>query len=1665
MKSKIFTYLVLLTLLLGLTHYVDAQVVTSKIFGVGPNTQSNTADDVVLARSLAGFEDVTTPTFYVNVEVSGLPVLTQDFNLDIINFFASLPSRWTTISLTSPKGTTYVLANKSLGSWPGYLYDATMNRVNPRKIARDCSENPAHNGTGDINSVKSLNPTNSFIGEDPNGTWKLEIGPTTIGGVEGIYYDRISLVFRYAIPYLATSNVTKPTSCTAADGNIKFQLYVGGCNTKGGFYKINGGVAKFVPFYDSGLSAEITEGLLTAGTYEILVFPAINSTTPDLTKVHSTLINIEDSTPPAIACPPAQTVTLDETGKKIFNITHPTATDNCGTPTTVLNVKYYDGASDAIGGLSYNNLKVSPGVSKPYNIKGVGKVVFEFVTKDASGLTTTCSTTVTSLANTNYCANDTEAPFFPFGECRDYFIVYDANSQASFSFRAPYYFDNCEIATRKLTGTYLGGASPVTGATTFTADFVSGVYSPYTIKGAGSLELKFEVTDKKGNKGTCTSIITTKIRTGPCVNDLTKPVLTNCQANSTLNLNNTTNQATFKVTTPLMSDNCGVDSTRITMTYLDGAKGIYDETYREWFNIKGGVTSNDFTVVGTGRVEFNFYVYDQSQNESSCKTTITVVANTADTEKPVITGCPASHTVTLAANGVANSIVIFPKAMDNVGVTSSVLNMRFFDGATDVANKTEYLGVFSATDANRDFNIKGVGRLVLEWIYKDAAGNTSICTSTITSISPTTDPCSTFNPVLSIAGTNCVNNEMSIAGVTAATYIDWKKDNQIVSTTAASTTKATSGSTVAGNSNGTAGTGVSEFKVPTGVFVDKVGNVYVSDDNNQRVMKWAPGATSGIKVAGGTGGPGLSQLNGPKDVFVDNSGNIYVLDIWNNRVVKWAPGASEGIKVAGGAAGAGADQFSAARGLFVDGSGNIYVADQNNHRIQKWAPNATTGVTVAGGTGIGTALNQLSFPSAVALDATGNIYVVTSGSQVKKFPVNSVSGTSGVIVANEEVNTVVNGLFIDGAGFMYLCSNNRDRIMKFPPNSTPTTVGTVVAGANGSGNGANQLNKPAAVYVDAAGNIFIVDQANNRVQKWTQSTTIVPKYTPTAAGTYTADVFTIAGCKKTSNSLVIATCGPSPTDVVCTIADACVYPGSMTSIPVTVKGFKNVSGFQFELKVSNNSTLSIENVKNADLPPGAAEFNKLPNGNTLVIWTESTVSPITLADGTKILEIVVKATTGFNAAGSISVVEPVIVSTTATALVIGSATLCVSTGVTPKGKILNPKEKAFAGVRVNLTSTGNPVANVNTGADGGYSFATTPPNNKIEPTKNDELIKGVNAADLLKIRAHILKKILLPDNYSLIAADVNRDEKINVADIVFLQQAVLLKSSSFPNNNTSWRFLPKRLDISSNPLKKDWPEHIDLSESGLDYNNLDFVAIKVGDVDNNSLLQEPKVGKRNAVVISIPDTIVTPSNNIRVPVYITGPDQLAAIEMVINYNKSIVNLTSIESTQMSGWTAQNYSDIDGSIKVVWFDNSLAGFVPVGPVMTLVFENIATTGMTTLLLSDIVLLDSGLNDVSSTVDHGSITFLTSSSDETSNAHSIKVYPNPFTDVLNIEVDLDTPERVNVILTDVTGKMLRRVTTDKVSGSHRIQIKDLDYKGVIFVRLESNSVNKTVKVIRI
>lgn len=234
--------------------------------------------------------------------------------------------------------------------------------------------------------------------------------------------------------------------------------------------------------------------------------------------------------------------------------------------------------------------------------------------------------------------------------------------------------------------------------------------------------------------------------------------------------------------------------------------------------------------------------------------------------------------------------------------------------------------------------------------------------------------------------------------------------------------------------------------------------------------------TQGITVAGGNGaGANPNQLNYPDRLFVAGDGTIYIPDSENDRVQKWLPGATSGITVAGGnGKGNAPNQFDRPTGVFVDNQGNIYVADQNNYRVQKWTPGASQGITVAGNGGS----VALYWPTDVFVDDNGYIYVSSQGFDVViKYPPQGaamgqvIAGGWAAYGSDAKLLNSPTGIYIDAAGNLYICDTDNMRIQKWAPGAASGV--TFASGYN-----------PVDICGDCNGNIYVADFSNNRILKY-----------------------------------------------------------------------------------------------------------------------------------------------------------------------------------------------------------------------------------------------------------------------------------------------------------------------------------------------------------------------------------------------------------------------------------------------------------------------------------------------------------------------------------------------------------------------------------------------------
>jgi sugar lactone lactonase YvrE len=407
-------------------------------------------------------------------------------------------------------------------------------------------------------------------------------------------------------------------------------------------------------------------------------------------------------------------------------------------------------------------------------------------------------------------------------------------------------------------------------------------------------------------------------------------------------------------------------------------------------------------------------------------------------------------------------------------------------------------------------------------------------------------------PSVTITGPVCSANGVLTANINpAAATLTWNLNGSAVAAFNASWS--TSAGSVAG-SNGQ-GTALNQLNMPAGVFVDASGNVFVADAMNYRVMRWSPGATTGV-VVGGAGGDGAlpNQLRQPNSVWVDGLGNLYVADRLNHRIQQIAPGSTNGVTVAGGnGQGASLIQLNNPMDVFLDPAGNMFVADANNNRVLRYPAGSSAGAVVAGAGGLGNLTNQLNNPQGVCVDAAGNVYVADAlNHRVMRFtPGNQfglvVAGGNGAGANLNQLNTPTD-VWVDGSGNLFIADKNNHRIMRWVQGAA---TGSVIAGnASGiAGAGAGELQFPSGIHFDAAGNLYVADQSNLRVQRFTTGV-LNNKLNIAAGGTYTATVTSFNGCTVTSSPFVVNT---SPSLII--TGNAAVCEGGSTTL--TASGSAN----------------------------------------------------------------------------------------------------------------------------------------------------------------------------------------------------------------------------------------------------------------------------------------------------------------------------------------------------------------------------------------------------------------------------------------------------------------------------------------------------------------------------
>jgi sugar lactone lactonase YvrE len=239
----------------------------------------------------------------------------------------------------------------------------------------------------------------------------------------------------------------------------------------------------------------------------------------------------------------------------------------------------------------------------------------------------------------------------------------------------------------------------------------------------------------------------------------------------------------------------------------------------------------------------------------------------------------------------------------------------------------------------------------------------------------------------------------------------------------------------------------------------------------------------GVTVAGGHGkGNQSNQLYYPKGIYVDDDDQcIYIVDYWNNRIVEWKLGAKMGQVVAGGnGQGNRTDQLNKPTDVVLNKENDsLIICDSINRRVVRWLRrNGTNGQTI---------ISDIDCDG-VTMDNNGDLYVSDAEeNEVRRWKIGEKKGTL-VAGGNGQGNGLNQfnhsaSLFVDEDHSVYVSDSYNHRVMKWMKGAKE---GMVVAGGQGEGNSLTQLNKPQGVIVDDLGNVYVADWSNHRIMFWSK---------------------------------------------------------------------------------------------------------------------------------------------------------------------------------------------------------------------------------------------------------------------------------------------------------------------------------------------------------------------------------------------------------------------------------------------------------------------------------------------------------------------------------------------------------------------------------------------------
>ena len=377
--------------------------------------------------------------------------------------------------------------------------------------------------------------------------------------------------------------------------------------------------------------------------------------------------------------------------------------------------------------------------------------------------------------------------------------------------------------------------------------------------------------------------------------------------------------------------------------------------------------------------------------------------------------------------------------------------------------------------------------------------------------------------------------------------------------------------------------------------------------------------------------------------------------------------------------------------------------------------------------------------------------------------------------------------------------------------------------------------------------------------------------------------------------------------------------------------------------------------------------------------------------------------------------------------------------------------------QVTVSLDGYAMAPEITGIDGNYEFELPMESNYVvAPKKDMEPLNGVSTFDLVLISKHILGLDKLDSPYKHIAADVNRSGTITAFDLVQLRQLILNVRTDFANND-SWRFVDASYNfITDNPAAESFSEIASIGNLG-EEEEAHFIAVKIGDVNVNSIANRGLVSNEARTNASI--ALTADDYAFEAGTTFSADFKLADLATVEGYQFTMnLDLNKVEIIDLEEGVAKaaNFGTTlmnRGILTTSW--NQGGNTVQDEERMFSVVLRAKEAGR----LSEVVNITSDFTQAEAYNTSGELLNVALAFDNKTTADSeFTLYnnkPNPFKEATTISFDLPSAGNARLTIFDISGRIVKAVNQEFGAGYNEIQVDKavLAGSGIYFYQLET------------